>query len=87
MLSPVTLRSWTRLQSWQEKARSKEKLTLVWVSLVYGMMKRMTLGEEENIILFKFGLIVPTVLNCYFDIIRADVVYQPGEKLSLFTQT
>ena len=30
-------------------------------------------------------LIVPAVLKCSFYIICADVVYPPGEKLSLFT--
>ena len=30
-------------------------------------------------------LIEQTILNVYFDIICADVVYPPGEKLSIFT--
>ena len=37
----------------------------------------MILGEQENVFLFEFGLIVPAVLNAYFDIIYADVVYPP----------
>ena len=41
--------------------------------------------EHENIFLSEYGLIVPVVLNVYFDIICADVVYPSGEKLSLFT--
>ena len=32
----------------------------------------MILGEQENVFLFEFGLIVPAV---YFDMISADVVY------------
>ena len=40
-------------------------------------LKRMILREQENVFLFEFGLIVPAVLNVYFDIICADVVYPP----------
>ena len=36
----------------------------------------MILREEENVFLFKFGLI-----GVYFDIICADVVYPPGKKV------
>ena len=35
----------------------------------------MILEEQENGFLFEFGLIEPVVLNVYFDIISADVVY------------
>ena len=45
----------------------------------------MIVREQENVFLFEFGLIVPEALNCLFDIICADVVYPPGEKISLFT--
>ena len=45
----------------------------------------MILREQENVFLLESGLIVPAVLNVYFDILCADVVYPPGEKLSLFT--
>ena len=45
----------------------------------------MILREQENVFLFEFGLIVPAVLKCLFDIICADVVYPNGEKLSIFT--
>ena len=45
----------------------------------------MILREQENVSLFEFGLIVPAVLKCLFGIICADVVYLPGERLSLFT--
>ena len=45
----------------------------------------MIVREQENAFLFEFGLIVPAVLNVYFDIICADVVYPPGEKSSLIT--
>ena len=41
--------------------------------------------EDENVFLFEFGLLVPTVLNVHFDIICANVVYPSGEKLSIFT--
>ena len=36
-------------------------------------------GEQENVFLFEFGLIVPAVLKCLFCIICADVVYPPKE--------
>ena len=45
----------------------------------------MIVRDQENVILFEFGLIVPAVLNVYFDIICADVVNPPEQKLSLFT--
>ena len=45
----------------------------------------MILGEQENVSLFEFRLIVPAVLKCLFDIICANVVYPPGKKLFLFT--
>ena len=48
-------------------------------------LKRMIVRDQENVFLSEFGLIVPAVLKCLFDIICADVVYPPGEKLSLFT--
>ena len=35
----------------------------------------MILGEQEKVFLFEFGLIVPAVLECYFDIISSDVVH------------
>ena len=49
-------------------------------------LKIMIVREQENIFLFEFGLIVPAVLKCLFCIISADVVHQPGEKLSIFTR-
>ena len=48
-------------------------------------LMRMILKEQENVFVFKFRLTVPPVLNVYFNIIYADVVFPPGEKLSLFT--
>ena len=45
----------------------------------------MIIREQENVFLFEFGLIVPAVLECFFDIIWADIVYPPGEKLSQST--
>ena len=45
----------------------------------------MILREQENVFPLEFGLIVPAVLKYYFDMICADVVYPPGERLSLFT--
>ena len=42
----------------------------------------MILGEQENVVLFEFGLIENQ--NVYFDIIFTDIVYPLGEKLSLF---
>ena len=45
----------------------------------------MIVRDQENVFLLEFGLVVPVVLKCYFDIIYADVIYPPGEKLSLFT--
>ena len=48
-------------------------------------LKRMILEKQEHVFLLEFGLIVPAVLKCSFDIICADVVYPPGEKLCLFT--
>ena len=37
--------------------------------------------EQENVFLFEFGLTVPALLNFFFYLICADVVYPPGEKL------
>ena len=48
-------------------------------------LKRMIVREQENVFLFEFGLIVAAVLKCLFCVICADLVYPPGEKLSLFT--
>ena len=45
----------------------------------------MILREQEKVFLFELGLIVPPVLNVYFDIICTDVVYPPGAKSSLFS--
>ena len=45
----------------------------------------MIVREQENVFLFEFGLVVPAVLNVYFDIICADVVHPPREKSSLIT--
>ena len=42
----------------------------------------MIVRGQENVFRFEFGLIVPAVLNVCFDIICADEVYPPGEKLS-----
>ena len=42
----------------------------------------MILREQENVFLFEFGLVLPAVLKYLFEIICADVVYPPGEKLS-----
>ena len=48
--------------------------------------KRMVVRNKENVFLFEFGLLsYQRYKNVYFDIIFADVVYPPGEKLSLFT--
>ena len=41
----------------------------------------MIVRDQENVFLFKFGLI--SITGVYLDIICADVVYPPGEKLSL----
>ena len=30
------------------------------------MVKRMKLGEQENVVFFKFGLIIPAVQKCLF---------------------
>ena len=45
----------------------------------------MILREQENVFLFEFDLSYRRYLNDYFDILFADVVYPPGEKLSRFT--
>ena len=45
------------------KARGKEKLKLIWISL---WLKRMILREQENVFVFEFGLIVPAELKCLY---------------------
>ena len=43
----------------------------------------MIVRDQENVFVFAFGVIIPAALKC---IICADVVYPPGEKLSLCTR-
>ena len=44
------------------------------------MVKKSDTYGARKCFIFKFGVII----NAYFDIICTDVVYPPGEKLSLF---
>ena len=44
----------------------------------------MILGEQENVYLFEFGLIVPAVLKCLFRHNFCRRSLPPAEKLSLF---
>ena len=45
----------------------------------------MILGEQENVFLFEFGLIVPAVLKCLFRHNFCRLSLPPAEKLPLFT--
>ena len=45
----------------------------------------MILGEQENVFLFEFGLIVPAVLKCLFRHNLCRRSLPPAEKLSLFS--
>ena len=45
----------------------------------------MILGEQENVFLFEFGLIVPAVLKCLFRHNFGRRSLPPAKKLSLFT--
>ena len=49
------------------------------------MVEMMILREQENFLLSNLDLSYRRYSNVYFNIICADVVYPPGEKLSLFT--
>ena len=45
----------------------------------------MILGEQGNVFLFEFGLIIPVVLKCLFLHNFCGRSLPPAEKLSLFT--
>ena len=69
-----------KLQGCQEKG--KAKICLNKPSLC---LKRMILGEQKNVFLSEFGLIVLAVLKCLFwhNFCRRSL--PPAEKLSIFT--
>ena len=71
----------TRLPGWQEKTPMKGK-TKTYLDNPSLRLKRTVFREQENVFLSEFGPIVPTVL---FGTVCEDIVYLPGEKLSLFT--
>ena len=75
-------RSTAKLQGCQEKPEVMKSENLNKPSL---WLKRMILGEQENVFLFEMGLIVPAVLKCLFRHNFCRDSLPPAEKLSLFT--
>ena len=58
-------RSWTaRLQGWQERPYVRKTKTYFDKPIL--LLKRMILWEQENVLLYEYGLIIPTVLKCLF---------------------
>ena len=87
-IGDLQLRNWkSRAQQYfrtaTKKPLGKEELKLVWKNQLDGL-KELYLGSKKMFLLLNLDLPYLRYQNIYFDIISADVVYPPSEKLSLF---